>query len=366
MLDALLSQLRTAEEEGSPGAEGRTWDPATSRVFLVCLARFEGEKSGETSFTLDDRLDNDLVALLRERGVPADRCELIQDEEATRAEVLARFLQTLARSEPDETLFFYYGSHGGYDPKTGVYEVSAFDETIEMSWFFDAIEEHFRGSRALVFADTCHSGGFVELINRRPSRLSYAALSSTFGHNTACSAWRFVECLIRGLRGDAAVDLDGDGRIDFDDLSRFTERFLSFAAEGKPMFTTTLAQSPKFVLAETTAPRTHPLVGALLEVESKGKWYPAEVLEVEGEQLQVHYTEYGHSSDEWVEPGRARPFSYERFAPGTLAEAQGSSSGKWYPVTVLAAWRTMHYVRWEGYSPAYDEWVGPSRLRARG
>jgi hypothetical protein len=90
-----------------------------------------------------------------------------------------------------------------------------------------------------MFADTCYSGGIVEFANRRASHISYAALSSTFSHNVGWSGWRFVESLMRGVGGDPVADVNGDGKVDLGDLARFVERHMSFAAEGKPMFTTT-------------------------------------------------------------------------------------------------------------------------------
>ena len=32
----------------------------------------------------------------------------------------------------------------------------------------------------------------------------------------------------------------------------------------------------------------------------------------------------------------------------------------------MEAWESLHYCRFDGYSPAYDEWVGPSRMRRVG
>jgi hypothetical protein len=118
------------------------------------------------------------------------------------------------------------------------------------------------------------------------------------------------------------------------------------------------------VLAEVSGEKTHPLIGAHIEVKCKSGWYTAEVLKVDDDQLFVHYTSFNHDDDEWVSADRVRRFEYRRFEPCAAVEAQTSSSKKWYPAHVLRAWRTMHLVRWDAWGPEYDEWMGPSRIRA--
>src|SRR6266850_4991067 len=46
--------------------------------------------------------------------------------------------------------------------------------------------------------------------------------------------------------------------------------------------------------------------GDRVEVEWKGDWYQAEVIEVKGNQYKVHYDGYASSWDEWVDTSRVR------------------------------------------------------------
>ena len=69
----------------------------------------------------------------------------------------------LKQSQKDETLLFYYSSHGGYDPETGAHTYSAFDDKIGIGWFVGNIEALFRGSQVMLFSDCCFSGGMVDL-----------------------------------------------------------------------------------------------------------------------------------------------------------------------------------------------------------
>lgn len=340
----------------------QSWNPRKTRAFIVCLARFEGETT--PSFSMDDRLDGAFVELLQARGVPKNQITFLQDAAATTQRVEQEFVASLRASQPDELLLFYYGSHGNYDAETQTYTFASYDDEVNFSWVFEALGAHFKGAAACLIADSCHSGGIVELIPQRAPRLAYLGLSSTHAHNTAWSRWRFVDCLIRGFSGDPRVDLNGDGQIDWADLARYTERHMAFVAEGKPMFGVANGFSPNLCIADVKGSLADPQVGAYVEVEAKGQWYKAEILAVKGAQFYVHYTNYGADSDEWVEHKRVRAFAPPRFWRGARVELQGASSGRWYPGYVLQAWEDMYFCRYDGYGPEYDEWFGASRIRA--
>ena len=361
-MDDLVSKLQEHEStlRSAPFTE---LDPATTRAFVVCLARFDGEQDGDTSFSLDDRTDAKFIATLKKLGIPKANIVFLKDDEATTEAVKAALVKHLEESNDGDTLIFYYGSHGHYDPKAKTHGVSSYDGHIEVPWFFETIENEFYGDKVFVFSDTCYSGGFVEEAARRRSNISYGAISSTYSQQVGWSGWRFVNCLIRGFSGDPLVDINQDGYIDFDDLYRFAERYMSFCAEGKPMSTTTGVFSPKCVLAEAAGEKSHEILGSLVEVESSGSWYLSEIIDANDTQVKVHYNGYSDDKDDWVSPNSVRPHQFTRFEPGQAVEIKGSSSGKWFPGRVLAAWRSMHLCRYDGYSEAYDEWFGPSRIR---
>ena len=63
------------------------WRAAHTRVVVVSLAGFQGEKKGHTSFSTSDRLDDPLVGLLLQRGVPETHVLYLKDDDATTAAV---------------------------------------------------------------------------------------------------------------------------------------------------------------------------------------------------------------------------------------------------------------------------------------
>ncbi len=339
------------------------WDPANTRVFVVCLAWFKGESPEHSSFTLEDRNDGALVGLFESRGVPAKNITFLEDAAATTAGVRAALTAALAASKPGETLIFYYGSHGGYDPKAEAWRFSTFDGSIPMTWARETIDAEFRGARALLLSDSCYSGGLVALAEKPSARVAYAAISSTYRHNVAWSAWRFIDALMRGFGGSNVVDADADGYVTLGELGRFTERHMAFVAEGKPELFMSPGFSKETRIASVSKPKKDERIGRYVKAEWHGAWYKAEVEDADGARVKVHYTSYDHKSDEWLGPERVKEPDAPRFAPGDKVEAQASGSKKWYPAKVLERWEAMHLVHWDGYSSAYDEWMGPSRIR---
>jgi|GEM_PF-325139 hypothetical protein len=337
------------------------WRPQHTRVFLVSLTHFKGGRLH--SFSTDDRLDDRFAQLFRDRGVPANQIVLLKDDTATTQNIQSQFTNLLRQSHLGETLFFYFGSHGGYDRKTGEFSYCAFNDNVNFTWVFDEIERTFRGNQAILAADCCYSGGLTELALKRKTPIAYACLSSTSSHQTAHSGWRFAQCLIRGLTGNPVVDLDGNGHVDLDELAFYTKRYMAFVAEGMPMFQVTGGFNSKLRLA-TTARSCRSREGELLEIQSNGAWKKAEVLDAQPNRLRVHFTEDTRTvNDAWYTTEHARPFRYESYATGSVVEILNQSGKTWYTAKVLDHWESIHLCRFDGYSSNYDEWVGPSRIR---
>jgi hypothetical protein len=365
---ALAAAVGLAASSGAKpetSKEKSQWEPAKTRAFIVCLAKFKGEK--KPSFTTNDRLDGHFVELLKKRGVPAAHVVFLQDQNATAKNIKKEFTDFLRKSQAGETLFFYYGSHGAFDPKSGVHSYVAFDDWLPMTWAFDAIEKDFKGGKALMFADCCFSGGLIELAKKRKTAIAYGCLSSTYCHQTASSGWRFIQCLMRGLEGSPVVARTPDAEIDLEGLAHYTERYMAFCAEGKPMFTTTNGLNPRLHLAKVSGKKADPHIGKLLEVKSGKTWYPAEVLEAKGKQFKIHYTaDTQTKNDCWVGPDAVRPFAPPHFTVGTKGEVRstcGDCDGKWIPATVADSWESLHFCRPQGRPSTYDGWFGPSGIR---
>ena len=238
------------------GVDDVHWDPAKTRVFIASLCWYKGEDKPD--FAPDERLDGKMAEFFQEHGVPKKQVKVLLDADATVANVQKEFSQFMRDSQPDELLICYLSGHGY---SGGFY---LFDDTLDSEWFFDEIEKDYRGARAFLMADCCFSGGIVELAQKRKTSIAYACLSSTYSQQTAWSGWRFAQCLMRGFEGNPVVDLNGDGHVDLTELADYSAHYMAFAAEGKPMFTTTNGFSPRLQLANTKGKKKEH-VGELVE-----------------------------------------------------------------------------------------------------
>ena len=347
------------------------WSPENTRIVVISLARFAGEKDGATSFSIPDRLDDPLVELFKERGVPEEQILYLKDDEATKAAITERLPAFLGRSRKEETLLFYYSSHGGYDPETGAHTFGAFDGSMSIGWFVGNIEARFEGTQAMLFSDCCFSGGLVQLAETRTkTHISFGALSTTGSCNLGYSGWRFTDLLMRAWSGDVAMDFDDSGTVTFAELCVFAERYMAFVAEGKPLYASTGSFDSGLVLSKTDRPAKEG-IGLLLEAREGESWFKAEVVDVKPgtrsapARFRVHFTDKSrYSKRAWVSADDLREYEYATYKIGARVEIR-NADGEWLPGTVIDAFKNMHECRYDGKSALYNEWMSPSRIRPR-
>lgn len=349
------------------------WDPEHTWVFVVGLLEWE-RTDVWASFpdAVVDRRDQRLVDYFRDAGVPRDQIDYLCDSEATLEEIKHRFIKLLDQTDEGDLLIFYFAGHGYRDTDTGRTYFANYDagDENESMWgvrsVFAEIENHFSGDRAWLLADCCHSGAMFDEARRRrdDSDVSYAVLTSSYAHNLSTGNWTFSDCVLSGLRGEGCVDLDSDSTVNLEEIAQFAELELAFVEGQKSMFYAAPEFPRRAAMAEVEEPAV-PRTGQRLEVEHQGKWYKARVIDVDGDQVQVHYMNFADSWDEWVGPERVRPYQPAQFAKGDKVDVLWQTDGKWYPALVRRGWYGLHLVRYEGFDAASDEWVGPGSIRLR-
>lgn len=346
----------------------REWEPAKTWVFAVGILQWENSDTWP-SFpdAVVGRFDEKLVNLFQEIGVPEEQIIYLQDEAATLEEIQEKLAEFLARTDEEDLLILYFAGHGDWDSETGIHYFINYDahgEDRENYWsipaIFDEIENSFNGSKALLLADCCFSGGLIDELKSREgeTEIAYACVSSAYSHNTSTGNWTFTESLYQGLLGNPAVDLDGDHSITLYDFARYAELEMAFMEEQKSMFLTVNDFDPQMLLA-TVSEEIEAVEGKRVEVEYEGEWYKAKTLEREDGQVRIVYVE--DKSEAWVEPERIRPYQPEMFAVGDAVEVE--SEEEWYAATVKKAWYGLHYISFDDYSDLWDEWVGSGRIR---
>ncbi|MGD9635734.1 MAG: agenet domain-containing protein [Pirellulales bacterium] len=352
------------------------WDPVHTWVFAVGLLQWE-HSDVYPSFpaAMQDRRDTQLVEFFRGAGVPDEQITYLKDAEATKARVQSEFRTLLHQTDENDLFIFYFCGHGARDPDSEQTWFACYDagDTYESAWsvrsIFTAIDNHFSGSRALLLADCCHSGALYDECRRRnrddgDEELAYAALTSSYSHNTSTGNWTYTDSLLAGFRGEGQVDLNYDGVIELNELAHYTDLELAFLEGQKSMFFSAAAfpAAAKLAWVENEAA---PRVGQRIEVQWKDRWYKAKVIDVDGDQVEVHYAGFDNSWNEWVGPYLSRPYQPAQFAQGDKVEVQWQSDHKWYPATVQKAWYGLHLINYDSEDKSTNEWVGPASIRLR-
>lgn len=109
------------------------------------------------------------------------------------------------------------------------------------------------------------------------------------------------------------------------------------------------------------------VVGGAVEVLWGGRWWPGKLLRFENNLYHISYDEYGPEWNESVGADRIRPLQSpaagNRFAVGASVDIEWH--GTWYPGQVLKSEDNRWFIAYDGYGEHWHEWVGPDRIRAR-
>ena len=287
------------------------WEPAKTWVMAVGVLEWSASDL-YGSFPKAGRRDAELVQFFRDQGVPGSQIVFLKDKLATKVRIERSLVDLLDQTRPGDLLVVYYAGHGVEEDGTTCfanYDITG--KTLRSGWqvpaIFDAIERHYLGSRVLLMADACNSGALGVEAEKRGSKIAYATLASVQPEEESTGNWTFTECVLKGLRGDPAVDLNGDGQVQLDELARYTKRKMSAAESQKAWFSTANGFAPDMVLSLTKGART---AGVRVERKAEalwhGKWWPASVLQADNGKSLIHYDGYGAEWDEWVGADRLR------------------------------------------------------------
>lgn len=318
-LAALWLASGTAAFAQTPGDS--TW------AFVVSVLEFRDKKSYQ-SFPKKGRRDEAFVRFLREeRGVPKDHIVWLKDSKATLSALKTGLRGLLERSRPGDQLYFYYAGHGSRE-KPGVtffmpYDASGGDAA-KTAWavphIVSQIENRFRGDRAFLAADACHSGGLCLQAARAGRRVSFACLASAQSSSASTGEWTFSDALLRGLSGSSLADLDGNGVVTFGELAAHIEEEMAFSAQQLSEASVTGAFSRKTALA------------AAVKQQS-----PARAI-------------------------RPRAPAAQTFALGSTAYAKWDE--EWHKVSVTDFKLGLYRISYDGWESYWDEWASADRLSA--
>lgn len=293
-------------------AQQRDWQPQRTWVFVVGILKWQDPETF-SSFPQANRRDAQLVDFFRRQGVPAPQLVYLKDEQATTRTVTESLASLLSQTRSGDLLFFYYTGHGYKSDDGRTTYFATFDADDQSGWstrsIVKDIEKYFKGSRAILTADTCYSGSLVSQVRWADPRISYAVLTSSLANQTSTENWTFTETLLGGLSGSAFADANGDGRITLGELAADIHDDLRFAESQQSASLFTGAFSSQTILA-SAPPRRSPDVSRRVLVKPGGgwyfDWYKARIIDADGSRFRIHFFGWQDSEDEWVEVTQIR------------------------------------------------------------
>lgn len=346
------------------------WEPAKTHVFAVGLLKWKNPDQW-SSFPniVKNRSDQQFVDFFRKSGVPSEQIVYLQDEKATLKNIRTRFRDFIQQPGDEDLLIVYFAGHGWWDENTNKYFFVNYDAKKEDAsdlWSVKSIckdvADKFSGGRILFILDCCHSGGLAMEMRKQEWECEAACLASTFGRNSSTGRWTFTNSVLQAFRGDPQLDLNGDGDIGLNELSRYVERKLAFFHGQRSVLLTQNEFAPDMVLSKAKGKR-NPKLSGLVDVlypEDK-KWYRAEVIRSTPDGPEVSYADYDEP-EVVADATRIRPYQPTAYEKGTRIKVKWSD-GKVYPAIVKESWYGLHFVHYVGYGDDYDDWVSPSQIQ---
>ena len=341
------------------------WNPQKTWVFFVGLLEWK-DKETFASFPQENRRDKILLDVLRERGVPESQILFLQDRAATTAKIQTSFETFLRKTQPGDTVFFYYSGHGYKSEDNLEAFLAGYDASDKIFWKAasvpDTIDKFFKGERAVIMLDNCFSGAMAEAVKARKSQISYAVLASSHFNSFSTGNWTFTESLIYAFRGESFIDDDANGKIDLGELEQNSAEDMLFAEDQLAEFAFTGNLNNQTIIAENV-PKSASRVGERVEAFDQGNWYRGIITAVEHNQFKVHFFGYEYDEDTFLNPTQIRQFKPKTFAVGSKIQAE--SEGKWYPAKILEVKGGAHLVSYDGYGAEWNEWISSDRIRRK-
>jgi hypothetical protein len=342
------------------------WNPERTSVVVVGVLEWLHPEVF-SPFPAEHRRDEQLVGVVRGRGVPDGRVLYLADEEATTARIASRVPELLERTEHGDAVIVYYCGHGsraeGGETFFASYDADGGDNS---GWpvrsVLRMVDRHFHGSHALLMADCCYSGALADEVRREKGRIAYASLASSLASELSTGNWTFTEQVLGAFRGQAFSDRDASGPITLGELGDQIVETMAFAEDQMATFAVGAGFDPGLVVAPARA-RADPNVGRRVEARSGDSWYRGQIVDARGGRLRVHYFGYEDDEDEWVTGDMIRELARVTYAPGRHVDVKWKSD--WYPATVLAMQHGIHLIGYDDFGPEWNEWVGAARIRER-
>jgi hypothetical protein len=350
------------------GGDRATWRPENTFVFMAGIIEWP-KAAGLSSFTDNKRLDTKLAATLRAAGVPDANLVFLEDKDATRDNIRTKLGEVAGRAGEGSTFIFYFEGHGALERgKTYFCNYDIDPDRLTETGFstddlYSILDARWKGERAVLFADCCHSGGLASVVSRLDAKSRKAAcLASATASNRSTGNWTFTQGLIDAFSGYGIVDANGDDEITLDELDGFVhdemkygESQLTHAVRSRAFETDFVLRKVKKHIERSSAGGW--TVGQYVEAFDGETWYGARVLKVEDARWRVHYMGWDAEWDEWVEKDRIRKIERKPLEIGKRYDVAWEEDKTHAARVIESCEDWFYYVHYEGRKGKKQSWL---------
>jgi hypothetical protein len=273
---------------------------------------------------------------------------------ATHAEILGGLAWLRSQATSKDMVVIYFTSHGGTDPTEGWAVVTADGKTL---WGHELkLELAKLPCHALVFIETCGSGGFAHRHPKDPPvPANVTTLCACTGKQTARNELDIAA--LEALWGRA--DFSRDGVVELDEMLRYVElRYQDMypASKPGPDVLRPVMVKAKSVPGSIPLTRVSPRLGAVVH---DGGLYAALVNKQEGDQYRVHILGYNNQPGAFFVTNTAPRDNVclPDDGPPLMVEQNGS----WYPARLVSQMGDQYRVHYLGYNE--EEVVTRERIK---
>lgn len=343
-------------------------DPARTYALVVGVLEWQKAEDWE-SFEATYRRDAMLVEHLKQRGITGKRLIYLQDKAATLPAIRANLAKQIGRAGAGDTLLVYYCGHGFLEAGEGYFANYDSGDTRKTWWsmreLVDTIQDTFKGGRALLFVDCCHSGRLVEEVSRRsPTRIAYGVFTSSSAEETSTGNWTFTQALYDALTGSPLVDRNRDGAVTAAELGDHAADEMTVFEGQRNAVGMVGGFDAGTVLSRTPGKPVPARYGERVKVWAEGEWWNGRIVDIQGDEALVRWVAIGFDtadSDEWHKVEKCKPLKLVQYPAGKAVMVKWKR--KWYPARVKEVRGAQHFIHYDGEDAEWDEWVGPGRIR---
>jgi hypothetical protein len=346
-------------------------DPNDTRVVISGVLSWQDP--GVSSFSDENRKDQEFYDLLTINGVP-DTCRtLLLDKSATLEKMKQAVRQEMKACSANSTFVFYYAGHGskiGNDYYFCNYDMgSDVSSMFNVEVLYDLAAKHFKGKRIILMADCCYSGSLLGIGKKIHTDLGkeVIVLTSATSSNISTGNWTYTQTVLDDLRGDVYADYDGNGNITLTELANEIKQAMKYREYQLNGFAAYGVNADEIVISKTSASqdrmagtRTGFIPGQYVYAYSGGKWRTARLMNVSGNNFTCQFYNYSEKEDVDLAMGNVREVYFPVYKVDQKVDVEWE--GKWYPAKIMAVDDAFMYIHYEGYDNSYDEWVMYDRI----